>query len=91
MTDFSLGPDAAQEDKLTEALRWHGLAPLFTATERRRLRQALTACQTRPAQQRQDATEYCGHPRFTEEHLEVMAAELERLNRAWSPRYDSSG
>jgi hypothetical protein len=35
---------------------------------------------------------YCyGHPRFTEEHLEVMAAELERLSRAWSPRYHSSG
>jgi hypothetical protein len=32
-----------------------------------------------------------GHPHFTEEDLEVMAAELERLNRAWSPRYHSSG
>jgi hypothetical protein len=30
-------------------------------------------------------------PPFTEEDLEVMAAELERLNRAWSPRYHSSG
>jgi hypothetical protein len=30
-------------------------------------------------------------PHFTEEDLEVMAAELERLNRAWSPRYHSSG
>jgi hypothetical protein len=30
-------------------------------------------------------------PRFTEEDLGVMAAELERLNRAWSPRYHSSG
>jgi hypothetical protein len=58
MTDFGLGPDAAQEDQLTEALRWHGLAPLFTAMDRRRLRQALTACQTRPAQQRQGATEH---------------------------------
>jgi hypothetical protein len=58
MTDFGLGPDAAQEDQLTGALRRHGLAPLFTATERRRLRPALTACQTRPAPQRQDATEH---------------------------------
>jgi hypothetical protein len=30
-------------------------------------------------------------PPFTEEDLEVLAAELERLNRAWSPRYHSSG
>jgi hypothetical protein len=30
-------------------------------------------------------------PPFTEEDLGVMAAELERLNRAWSPRYHSSG
>jgi hypothetical protein len=30
-------------------------------------------------------------PPFTEEDLEVMAAEVERLNRAWSPRYHSSG
>ena len=30
-------------------------------------------------------------PHFTEEDLGVMAAELERLNRAWSPRYHSSG
>jgi hypothetical protein len=91
MTDFGLGPDAAQEDQLTGALRWHGLARRFTAAERRRLRQALTVCQTRPARQPQDATEYCGHPHFTEEDLEVLAAELERLNRAWRPRYHSSG
>jgi hypothetical protein len=32
-----------------------------------------------------------GHPRFTEEDLEVMAAEVERLNRAWSPQFHSSG
>ena len=30
-------------------------------------------------------------PPFTEEDLEVLAAEVERLNRAWSPRYHSSG
>jgi AcrR family transcriptional regulator len=30
-------------------------------------------------------------PAFTEEDLGGLAAELERLNRAWSPRYHSSG
>jgi hypothetical protein len=46
-----------------------------------------------PTPQEQETTRIYiyGHPHFTEEDLEVLAAELERLNRAWSPRYHSSG
>jgi hypothetical protein len=32
-----------------------------------------------------------GRGRFTPADLEAIASEVERLNRAWSPRYHSSG
>jgi hypothetical protein len=34
---------------------------------------------------------YYGHSRFTPEDLEELASEVERLNRAWSPKFHSSG
>jgi hypothetical protein len=47
--------------------------------------------ETEPETQETTCVYFTDTPAFTEEDLEVMAAELERLNRAWSPRYHSSG
>ena len=47
--------------------------------------------ETEPETQETTSVYFTDTPPFTEEDLEVMAAEVERLNRAWSPRYHSSG
>jgi hypothetical protein len=47
--------------------------------------------ETEPETQETTCVYFTDTAPFTEEDLEVLAAELERLNRAWSPRYHSSG
>ena len=47
--------------------------------------------ETQPETHKTTCVYFTDTPHFTEEDLEVLAAELERLNRAWSPRYHSSG
>jgi hypothetical protein len=47
--------------------------------------------ETQPETQEKRCVYFTDTPHFTEEDLEVLAAEMERLNRAWSPRYHSSG
>jgi hypothetical protein len=47
--------------------------------------------ETEPETQETTCVYFTDTPHFTEEDLGGLAAELERLNRAWSPRYHSSG